>query len=97
MLKNFILGLDKSHFLWYNITNKRANAQIKEDDPMKITITAHMLCDLCGGKFTLEACEALCDWFEDVCCDDSFAPAIGDICVSYTEIDADSIDEDAIR
>lgn len=67
---------------------------MKEDDPMKITITAHMLCDLCGGKFTLEACEALCDWFEDVCCDDSFAPAIGDICVSYVEIDADSIDED---
>ena len=28
---------------------------------MKITITAMMLCDLLGGKFTLEACEALCD------------------------------------
>ena len=24
---------------------------------MKITITAIMLCDLLGGKFTLEACE----------------------------------------
>ena len=77
----------------YNIIKKRANTQIKEDDSMKITITAHMLCDLCGGKFTLEACEALCDWFEDIA-DCDFAPAIGDICVSYTEIDADSIDED---
>lgn len=60
---------------------------------MKITITAHMLCELCGGKFTLEACEALCDWFAEMC-DDSFAPAIGDICVSYSEIEADAIDED---
>lgn len=59
---------------------------------MKITITAHMLCELCGGKFTLEACEALCDWFEQIA--DSSAPAIGDICVSYSEIDADAIDED---
>ena len=60
---------------------------------MKITITAHMLCELCEGKFTLEACEALCDWFEEMC-DDSFAPAIGDICVSYSEVDAEAIDED---
>ncbi len=60
---------------------------------MKITITAMMLCDLCGGKFTLEACEALCDWFEETAGRD-FAPAIGDICVSYTEIDADNIEED---
>lgn len=60
---------------------------------MKITITAMMLCELCGGKFTLEACEALCDWFEEVA-DRDFAPAIGDICVSYSEIGADAIDED---
>ena len=60
---------------------------------MKITITAHMLCELCGGKFTLEACEALCNWFEEMWCDFP-APAIGDICVSYSEIDADAIDED---
>lgn len=59
---------------------------------MKITITAHMLCELCGGKFTLEACEALCDWFAEIC-DDSFAPYVGDICVSYSEIGADAIDE----
>ena len=66
---------------------------MKEDYPMKITITAHMLCDLCGGKFTLEACEALCDWFEGIATND-FAPAIGDICVSYTEVNADDIEED---
>lgn len=60
---------------------------------MKITITAHMLCDLCGGKFTLEACEALCDWFEDVTTND-FAPAIGDIACSYSEMPASYMDEE---
>lgn len=60
---------------------------------MKITITAMMLCDLCGGKFTLEACEALCDWFNETE-DPNFAPHIGDICVGYTEIGADDIEED---
>lgn len=60
---------------------------------MKITITAIMLCDLLGGKFTLEACEALCDWFEEMA-DDSFAPAIGDIACSYSEIRAVDVDEE---
>lgn len=60
---------------------------------MKITITAHMLCELCGGKFTLEACEALCNRFEEMY-DDTFAPFVGDICVCYSEIEADAIDED---
>ena len=60
---------------------------------MKITITAIMLCDLPGGKFTLEACEALCDWFEDVATND-FAPAIGDIACSYSEMPADWVDEE---
>lgn len=60
---------------------------------MKITITAMMLCDLLGGKFTLEACEALCDWFEEVA-DNSFAPAIGDIACSYSEMPADWADEE---
>ena len=59
---------------------------------MKITITAMMLCDLLGGKFTLEACEALCDYFEDVATND-FAPAIGDIACSYSEIRAEDADE----
>ena len=60
---------------------------------MKITVTAIMLCDLLGGKFTLEACEALCDWFEDMA-DNSFAPAIGDIACSYSEMPADWADEE---
>lgn len=60
---------------------------------MKITITPMMLCDLCGGKFTTEACEALCDWFDQTAGRD-FAPAIGDICVSYSELDASWVEED---
>lgn len=60
---------------------------------MKITITPMMLCCLCGGKFTLEACEALCDWFEENTGSD-FAPAIGDICLSYNELSADWVEED---
>lgn len=59
---------------------------------MKITITAMMLCDLCGGKFTLEACEALCDWFDEIA-DRDFAPTVGDICVSYSELDASWVEE----
>lgn len=57
---------------------------------MKITITAMMLCDLCGGKFTLEACEKLCELYEESEC----APHIGDICVSYGELPAADMDED---
>ena len=60
---------------------------------MKITITPEMLCELCGGKFTHEACEALCNRFDETA-DRDFAPAIGDICVSYSEIDADWLEED---
>lgn len=60
---------------------------------MKITITSAMLCELCCGKFTYEACEALCDWFEQTA-DRDFAPAIGDICISYSELRAEDIDED---
>lgn len=59
---------------------------------MKITITAMMLCDLCGGKFTLEACEALCDWFDEIA-DRDFAPTVGDICISYNELDASWVEE----
>ena len=60
---------------------------------MKITITAMMLCELLGGKMTLEACEALCNYFEDIASND-FAPAIGDISCSYGEIPADWVDDD---
>lgn len=60
---------------------------------MKITITAMMLCDLLGGKFTLEACEALCDWF-DMTADNDFAPTVGDIACSYSEIEESWLAED---
>lgn len=60
---------------------------------MKITVTAIMLCDLLGGKFTLEACEALCDWYEGLE-DYSYAPAIGDIACSFSEIRAEDADEE---
>ena len=48
---------------------------------MKITITSMMLCDLLGGKFTCEACEALCNWLDETAPAD-FAPAICDIACS---------------
>lgn len=60
---------------------------------MKITITSMMLCDLLGGKFTCEACEALCNWLDETAPAD-FAPAIGDIAYSYSEISVDDLEED---
>lgn len=60
---------------------------------LTIKITASMLCDLCNGKFTYEACDALCDYLEEL----EVAPTIGDICVSFAEIPAsweDEYDED---
>lgn len=56
---------------------------------MKITITAHMLCDLCGGKFTLEACEKLCDLYEE----SETAPAIGDVMCLFGEIPAEDVED----
>lgn len=64
----------------------------KEDEPMKITITPMMLCDLLGGKFTCEACEALCELYSEEY--PEVAPAIGDIACSYSEINADWLEED---
>ena len=56
---------------------------------MKITITAHMLCDLCGGKFTLEACEKLCDLYEEI----ETAPAIGDVMCLFGEIPGEEVED----
>lgn len=56
---------------------------------MKITITPMMLCSLLGGRYTLEACEAIADYYET--CEE--APHIGDIQVLFTELKADEIDE----
>lgn len=56
---------------------------------MKITITAMMLCDLCGGKFTLEACEKLCDLYEE----GETAPAIGDVMCLFGEIPGEDVED----
>lgn len=58
---------------------------------MKILVTAEMLCDLCGGHFTLDACKALCDYFDECGSNGDFT--IGDICISFREVPADWIDE----
>lgn len=54
---------------------------------MKIKVTAAMLCDLCGGRFTYEACEAIETFYEEIGGDAT--PTIGDICFSFSEIPAD--------
>lgn len=58
---------------------------------MKIEIGASILCDLLGGHFTFEACEAICELFEEDGADS--APCIGDIAISFREIPADWTDE----
>lgn len=62
---------------------------------MKIMITPMMLCDLCGGKFTLEACEAICEYYEEFC-GDMQAPAIGDIMCLYGEVKTEDIEDETI-
>ncbi len=56
---------------------------------MKITITPMMLCDLLGGKFTLEACEAIAEYYNMCDC----APHIGDIICSFGELKAEEAEE----
>lgn len=58
---------------------------------INIKVTSSMLCDLCGGRFTYEACEAICNYLEDCDCDEPMM--IGDICISFSEIPADWTDE----
>ena len=59
---------------------------------MKITITPAMLCDLLDGKFTYEACEAICDLFDE--CNPEAAPYIGDIAISFGDLPAEYVAED---
>ena len=59
---------------------------------MKITITAPMLCELTGGKFTLEACEAICEYYEEFASET--APAIGDIMCCFAEMAVEDMEED---
>ena len=58
---------------------------------MKITITAGMLCTLTNGHFTLEACEAICSYFDE--CGSECAPYIGDIICSFGELPAEDVEE----
>ena len=63
---------------------------------INIRVTPSMLCDLCGGRFTLEACEALCEYLSEIDDTDYY---IGDLIVSFAEIgeeDADDYEEDYI-
>ena len=60
---------------------------------MKIMITPMMLCDMLGGRYTLEACEAICEYYE-LWDDGEDTPYIGDIAISFAELDAEDIDED---
>lgn len=58
---------------------------------MKITITPEMLCELCGGKFTHEACEAICEYYEEFASE--AAPAIGDIMCCFAEMAVEDVEE----
>ncbi len=58
---------------------------------MKITITPEMLCELTGGKFTHEACEAICEHYEDY---PDAAPHIGDIMCCFVEMAVEDMEED---
>lgn len=58
---------------------------------MTIKITASMLCDLCGGRFTLDACEAICEICEE---SEMNELSIGDICLSFEEISAEDYAEE---
>lgn len=60
---------------------------------MKIMITPMMLCDMLGGRYTLEACEAICEYYE-LWDDGEDTPYIGDIAISFAELDAEDLDED---
>lgn len=62
---------------------------------MKIMITPMMLCDMLGGKFTLEACEAICEYYEEFC-GDMRAPAIGDIMCLYAEVKTEDIEDETV-
>ena len=61
----------------------------KEVDPMTITITAPTLHALTGRKFSLAACEAICELYESC----GGAPYIGDVVCCYCELPAASVEE----
>lgn len=54
---------------------------------MTITITPEILCALCIGRFSLEACEAICNYFDE--CGENACPYIAEICLGFAEISAE--------
>lgn len=58
---------------------------------INLKVTSSMLCDLCGGHFTLDACEAICNYFDECGCYEIMM--VGDICISFAEIPAEWTDE----
>lgn len=59
---------------------------------INVSITPYTLCDLCGGRFTLEACEAIGEYLNEV--GNGFIFSVGDICVSFGEMRESDMDED---
>lgn len=60
---------------------------------MKITITPTMLCTMLGGRYSLEACEAICEYYE-LWGDDDNVPCIGDVAIAFAELEEKDLDED---
>lgn len=55
---------------------------------INIKVTAGFLCDLCNGKLTYEACEAIVDYLAD-CCGENDSFYLADILLSFAELPAD--------
>ena len=60
---------------------------------MKIMITPMMLCTMLGDRYSLEACEAICEYYE-LWGDDDDVPHIGDVAISFAEVEEKDLDED---
>lgn len=57
---------------------------------INIKVNASLLCDLLAPKFTYDACEAICEYLEEF---ESESFYLGDIAISFCEIDADEIED----
>lgn len=58
---------------------------------INIKVTAEMLCVMLDGKFTLDACNAICEYMEE--CGNDSPLMIGDIAICFSEIPAEWDDE----
>ena len=57
---------------------------------INIKVNASLLCDLLAPRFTYDACEAICEYLEEY---ENESFYLGDIAISFCEIDADDLDE----